>query len=554
MNNSASITYCDESGQEKVCELRSKIFRIGRFIGNDLALDNPYVSRVHLEIVRVGFDYKIHDLGSTSGTYLNGEQITEEFIRDGDHIHLGRGRGIELVFHSHRITQSLGAESSGEEVPVPPLRVITPEQARFINTSTLPTTGELEETTVEWLRALYEFAGESLKAQSPKELCEKIVTFMRRTLKPQRCAVMLYDRKRGMFKVTSRYYGNDTSDFHPSRSIAERVFNENVAVLSFDARRDERFSGKESIRLQDVRSVMSAPIGSHSRVLGVCYVDNLTAERTFNAEELDFLTAVARQAGMALENLYLIDEQRRMLESFIHTLAASIDARDDNTSGHSARVAAYSMGIARMMGLDQAQSRMIYYAGLLHDYGKIGTRDAVLLKPGKLTPEEYEHVKEHPLHTLKILSKIRFPEEWANIPLVAAAHHERWDGTGYPDGLKGEEIPLGSRIVAIADAYDALVEDRVYSKGIEPRAAVEQLKKATGTFFDPKVVEGLVKYYHCEIKVPHRRLKKRKPRISNFELESLMLEPTGELVDEKHEVNERRRMALTENEVVAETM
>lgn len=538
MNNSASLTYRDDSGQEKVCELRSKAFRIGRFAGNDLSLDNPYVSRFHLEIVRVGLDFRIHDLGSTSGTYLNGELVKEEFIRDGDRINLGRGRGIELIFHTHRVTQALGAESLGEEVQVPPVRVIAPEQARFINTASLPATGELGEKTIEWLRALYEFAGETLTAQSPKELSEKVVSFMRRTLRPQRCAVLLYDRKRGVFKVTSRYCGGDHNDFSPSRTIAERVFNENVAVLSFDARRDERFSGNESIRLQDIRSVMGAPVGSHSRVLGVCYVDNLTSDRNFTEEELDFLTAVARQAGMALENLYLIDEQRRMLESFIHTLAASIDARDDSTSGHSARVAAYSMGLARTMGLDQAQSRMIYYAGLLHDYGKIGTRDDVLLKPGKLTAEEYEHVKEHPLHTLKILSKIRFPEEWASIPLVAAAHHERWDGTGYPDGLRGEEIPLGSRIIAVADAYDALVEDRVYSKGVEVDVAIEQIKKASGTFFDPMVVEALIEYCNREIRPGQRRLRRRKPRISNFELESLMLETATELAGEEREERE----------------
>jgi len=550
MDNSASLTYRDESGQEKVCEIRSDVFRIGRFIGNDLSLDNPYVSRFHAEIVRVDLDYQIHDLGSTSGTYLNGHPVTEEFIRDGDRINFGRGRGIEIVFHSQRVTQALCAESLGLEVQVPPVKVIAPEQARFINTANLPTTGELPETTVERLRSLYEFAGEVLTAQTPKELCEKVLAFIRRTIRPQRCAVMLFDRKRGVFKVTSKSCNNDQADFHPSRSIAERVFNENVAVMSFDARRDERFSGNESIRLQDVRSVMGAPIGSPSKVLGVCYVDNLTSDRTFIEEELDFLAALARQAGMALENLYLIDEQRRMLESFIHTLAASIDARDDSTSGHSARVAAYSMGIARVMGLGQAQSRMIYYAGLLHDYGKIGTRDDVLLKPGKLTAEEYEHVKEHPLHTLKILSKIRFPEEWADIPLVAAAHHERWDGTGYPDGLKGEEIPLGSRIVSIADAYDALVEDRVYSKGIESDAAIEQLKKCSGTFFDPKVVDALVEFCNHEIKPNQRRLKKRKPRISNFELEALMLEPTDDLVCEPDEAKEEKQESQNETEVM----
>jgi HD-GYP domain-containing protein (c-di-GMP phosphodiesterase class II) len=148
---------------------------------------------------------------------------------------------------------------------------------------------------------------------------------------------------------------------------------------------------------------------------------------------------------------------------------------------------------------------LIYYAGLLHDYGKIGTRDDVLLKPAELTPEEYEHIKEHPLHTFRILSKIRFPNDLSDIPMVAAAHHERWDGTGYPHGLKGEEIPLGSRIVSVADAYDALVEERAYHEAIEPEEAVEEITSRSGSYFDPAVVDAFVTYYKEEIAQRLRR-------------------------------------------------
>jgi HD-GYP domain-containing protein (c-di-GMP phosphodiesterase class II) len=258
---------------------------------------------------------------------------------------------------------------------------------------------------------------------------------------------------------------------------------------------------------------MGAPIGSKINVWGVCYVDNVRNERPFDEEELEFMTAVARQAGLMMENLHLIHEQRRSLESFMRTLAASIDARDDNTAGHSARVAAHSSAIARAMGLGPGECRLIYYAGLLHDYGKIGTRDDVLLKPDRLTPEEYEHVKEHPLHTFRILSKIRFPEDLAEIPFVAAAHHERWDGSGYPHGLRENEIPLGSRIVAVADAYDALTEERVYSEGVEPDTAASEIKVRSGSYFDPKVVEAFMDYFERSVK-PSRR---RKPKAQDVD-------------------------------------
>jgi HD-GYP domain-containing protein (c-di-GMP phosphodiesterase class II) len=288
------------------------------------------------------------------------------------------------------------------------------------------------------------------------------------------------------------------------------VLDENVAVLSLDAQSDERFSAGDSTRLQSIRSVMCAPIGSSTRLWGACYVDNITSAIAFDEESLEFLTAVGRQAGLAMENLYLLDEQRRSVESFIRTLALSLDARDESTAGHSARVAAMASGIARTMGLNDADARVIYYAGLLHDYGKIGVRDDVLLKPAELTEEEYEHVKQHPQHTFRLLASIRFPSDLAEVPFMAAAHHERWDGTGYPNGLKGDEIPLASRIVSVADAYDAITEERCYSEPWSPEKALVALTMRSGSYFDPVVIEAFVEYFSAEIEPRHRRLKSRK--------------------------------------------
>jgi HD-GYP domain-containing protein (c-di-GMP phosphodiesterase class II) len=369
----------------------------------------------------------------------------------------------------------------------------------------LPAAAELPGETVDRLRALYEFTSELLTAHSSEELCVKLSAFLNRALKAERCAVLLYNRDRDTLEISSTHSIDTEAEVTPSRGIASRVFADNLAILSVDARNDARFAGHNSVQFESIRSVMAAPIGSKTRVWGVCYVDNITATRAFYDEELEFMTAMARQAGLVLENLHLLEEQRRSLESFIRTLSASIGARDDSTAGHSARVGGYCSGIAKVMGLPPSECRLIYYAGLLHDYGKIGTRDDVLLKPAELTPEEYEHIKEHPLHTFRILSKIRFPNDLSDIPMVAAAHHERWDGTGYPHGLKGEEIPLGSRIVSVADAYDALVEERAYHEAIEPEEAVEEITSRSGSYFDPAVVDAFVTYYKEEIAQRLRR-------------------------------------------------
>jgi HD-GYP domain-containing protein (c-di-GMP phosphodiesterase class II) len=497
MGNSATLSY-EVDGEEVNRSIDREGFRIGRDPDSDLAIDNPYISRNHAEIAADRGFFQLRDLDSTSGTYVNDERIMTRRLKEGDRIRLGRSRGVEFVFHRGAESDDTKEESEyAAEGSLTPVRVITPDDTRFINTARLPKSGDLPRETVDRLRSLYEFTSEMLGAHSSRDLSDKLAAFLARTLGAERCAVLLYDRERDTLKVVA---STDMSNMvAPSRSITRMSYDDNVTVLSLDARSDERFAEGASVRFQSIRSVMCAPMGSNTRVWGVCYVDNVTTDRSFDDEALEFLTAVARQAGLAMENLFLVDEQRRSLESFIRTLAASLDARDDNTAGHSARVAGVAAGLARVMGLTPADVRVTYYAGLLHDYGKIGIRDDVLLKPAELTDAEYEHIKEHPLHTFRLLSKIRFPEDLADIPMVASPHHERWDGSGYPDGLRGEEIPLGSRIIAVADAYDALTEQRCYNEPMTPDLALIELTMRSGTYFDPAVIDAFVQYFSREI-------------------------------------------------------
>jgi HD-GYP domain-containing protein (c-di-GMP phosphodiesterase class II) len=516
------LTFRHKSGEHRAFKFGAKPFRIGRLDDNDLAFDNPYISRHHAEIVEKDGGHIIRDLGSTSGTYVNGQRVVEHVLLDGDLIRLGRARGIEFIFHSAGLPD--GFEDSSEET-LTPVIVITPGDTKFLNTSRLPRTAALADQTLDWLRSLYEFTSELLTARSTQELSDRLAAFLHKTLHGERCVVLLRDNAEDPLKVVATC--DAQTIVAPSRSITQMVLDDNVAVLSMDARSDERFAAANSARLQSIRSVLCAPIGSGSRLFGACYVDNLTSDQTYDDEALEFLTAVARQAGLAMENLYLLDEQRRSVESFIRTLALSLDARDENTAGHSARVGAMAAGIAKVMGLNEAEARSIYYAGLLHDYGKIGVRDDVLLKPAELTEEEYEHVKQHPLHTFRLLSNIRFPIDLAEVPFVAAAHHERWDGTGYPNGLKGDQIPLGSRIVAVADAYDAITEERCYSEPWSPEKALVALTMRSGTYFDPTVIEAFVEYFSAEIEPRHRKLKER---------QTVMDPSSGRSTDESAEV------------------
>jgi response regulator RpfG family c-di-GMP phosphodiesterase len=169
----------------------------------------------------------------------------------------------------------------------------------------------------------------------------------------------------------------------------------------------------------------------------------------------------------------------------LKALVAALETRDSETHGHSERVVNFSLCLGRELNLSDDQMRSLEFGSLLHDIGKIGVPDAILRKPTKLTEEEWVRMREHPLHGQKILGGIEFLEGAAR---VVAQHHERWDGTGYPSGLKGEEIDLCARIFAVADAFDAMISDRVYRAGRPYEAALAELEACAGAQFDPRVV------------------------------------------------------------------
>ncbi|MET0649087.1 MAG: HD domain-containing phosphohydrolase [Pyrinomonadaceae bacterium] len=198
------------------------------------------------------------------------------------------------------------------------------------------------------------------------------------------------------------------------------------------------------------------------------YLEEMVAQRT---EELDG----------ALHSLG--DAYRTTLKA----LTAALETRDSETHGHSERVVNFSLRLGQELGLDAEQMRSLEFGSLLHDIGKIGVPDAILRKPAKLTEDEWVQMREHPLHGQKILGGVEFLEGAAR---VVAQHHETWDGTGYPLGLRGEEIDLNARIFAVADAFDAMVSDRVYRSGRTYEAALAELETCAGVQFDPGVVEA----------------------------------------------------------------
>ncbi len=173
--------------------------------------------------------------------------------------------------------------------------------------------------------------------------------------------------------------------------------------------------------------------------------------------------------------------------STLKALTAALETRDSETHGHSERVVSYSLRLGREYGLNSDQMKSLEFGSLLHDIGKIGVPDSILRKPAKLTEEEWVRMREHPVHGQQILRGIEFLQGAAR---VVAQHHEQWDGSGYPLGLRGEEIDIRARIFAVADAFDAITSDRVYRRGKTYEAAAQELDDWAGRQFDPKVVEA----------------------------------------------------------------
>ena len=209
----------------------------------------------------------------------------------------------------------------------------------------------------------------------------------------------------------------------------------------------------------------------------------------FSSVDTKLIEAIANHAGVFLLNVELYDDLRELMTGLVRALTSSLDAKDPYTCGHSERVALLAKRIAEAMGISEGELELYYLAGLLHDVGKIGVPESVLLKEGALTAEEYDAVKRHPDIGGKILGGIK---QLQTISLGVKYHHEKWSGGGYPDGLAGEQIPVIGRVICLADSFDAMTSDRCYRSALGLDTAIDEIKASAGTHFDPKVVEAFL--------------------------------------------------------------
>ncbi|HRU14442.1 MAG TPA: HD domain-containing protein [Anaerohalosphaeraceae bacterium] len=241
---------------------------------------------------------------------------------------------------------------------------------------------------------------------------------------------------------------------------------------------------------QRLRNILAVPLGTAERMAGFLVATNIQNKQDFDSTDVKLFNSVASQCAVFIENGRLFNDLKELFIGSLKALTNSIDAKDQYTRGHSERVALIARWIAEQMKetapLSEQEIHYIYLAGLLHDIGKIGVAEAVLRKQGRLTDEERAVILAHPKIGASILSEI--PQMRQIIPGVLY-HHERYDGSGYPEGLRGEEIPLCARIIAMADAFDAMTSRRVYREAMSIRRALTEVEKGSGVQFDPAVVQ-----------------------------------------------------------------
>jgi len=302
-----------------------------------------------------------------------------------------------------------------------------------------------------------------------------VVSYVSNISGVEKVAVTLFDTDNDNLQIKSLkgYLENEINLFSTERQILKKIARNGNFILD-----NER------------EGLVSFPLYVANEVIGFLHVSVNSDRKKFTKEELKLLTLLSSLIAPSLGMLLSKDKSQAAYIEMIETLARAIDAKDPYTKGHSDRVAKYASAIARELHLPENKISEIRHMGLLHDIGKIGVKEGILTKQGSLSFAEFDVVKMHPLIGERIISPIKIFK--TSLPMVLY-HHEHFDGTGYLEGLKGEDIPLGARILTVADAYDAMVSNRPYRGAIEEEHAVHELERQAGQHFDPKIVKAFTK-------------------------------------------------------------
>jgi putative nucleotidyltransferase with HDIG domain len=306
-------------------------------------------------------------------------------------------------------------------------------------------------------------------------------------------SILLYNKEKDcLIFSASTSADSETLDGIPvplSDSLAGAIFSKNEPIVVQNVNKDIRHNASVAAQIHfQTHSLLGVPMSFQNRVIGVLEALN-KQHGTFTEEDKKILTAIASQAAVAIENAQLVQALQESYDTTLEGWAAALDLRDKETEGHSQRVTLLAVQLAQEIGVSKEALTYLRQGALLHDIGKMGVPDRILHKHGPLTDQEKVIMRQHPVNAYHMLYPIAHLRSALDIPYC---HHEKWDGSGYPRGLKGEEIPLAARIFTIIDVWDALRSNRPYRKAWSVKKTIAYIQKQAGKSFDPHIVKSFV--------------------------------------------------------------
>lgn len=342
--------------------------------------------------------------------------------------------------------------------------------------------------TYEELSLVYAISGSMRVTQKPRQFLQRVCDELLEVVSLAGATAVVYQRDESdeeEIVVTAGEIGLDDSQ------VKLLVYNELEPRFAKSARThvDNNFVPPSDGRFgRHIRNLVAVPMVAEDYHIGMLVgINKLTGE--FDSVDMKLISSVGDQAAVFLANHRLYADLQDLLMGVLHALTASIDAKDPYTCGHSQRVARIAKRLAQECGFSAERAEQVYLAGLLHDIGKIGVPERILCKAGRLTEQEYDIMKRHPLLGAKILAGIR---RLKDMIVAIRTHHERPDGTGYPGGMVGQEVPIEGLIIGLADAFDSMTSDRTYREALSLEDVIKEIRKHTGTQFDPEVVQSFL--------------------------------------------------------------
>ncbi|MBL7085464.1 MAG: HD domain-containing protein [Candidatus Omnitrophica bacterium] len=348
---------------------------------------------------------------------------------------------------------------------------------------------------LEEFAALYEVNKSITSTLKLPQVLNLITTKACQIMRAKGCSLRLLHKNRKELILEAHYGLNKRSHLRKGNikigeSIAGRVLKEDRPFMSKDLFKDPRYQHSFIARKENLRSLLSVPLVERGKTFGVLSIYN-SRPRSFHKEDSELLSMFASFASIAISNARLYEKAKANYLGAIRFLANALDAKDSYTAGHSERVAKIALEIACQLRLSELQKDALQYASYLHDLGKVTIDIATLRKPGRLTQLEWKSIYRHPQVGAEIISKI---EALSTLVPIILYHHARYAGGGYPDeNIKSDKIPISSRILAVADAFEAMVSHRPYQKAFSKEEARNELKRCSGMQFDPIVVNAFLK-------------------------------------------------------------